>query len=390
MADLREIIREHAALLTQIRRDLHRIPEPAFTEEKTSAYIYEFLEKQGLPVKGEIARHGVLATLDTGKPGKTLLIRADMDALPIEEETGLPFTSTHKNAMHACGHDGHMSMVLVSALVLRQLREKLQGTVKFIFQPAEEGPGGARPMIAEGVMEDPSVDYAIGCHLWPGVPEGDIGIREGVLMASMGRFDIKIFGKGGHGAMPHQCVDALEVGTQVVNALQRITSRHINPLEPAVVTVGSFHAGSTFNVIPGNAELSGTVRAFNREIWLSWEKRLDEIIRGVCDSMGASYELNYTQGYPPLENNRIMAEVVRECAVEVVGEKHVCEPEPAMVGEDMAYYLEKSAGCFFLLGAGRKERSQLHSPNFDFNEKVLSLGVELFCRCALRLLGQKP
>jgi amidohydrolase len=388
MVDLKKIAHEHRELIIETRRDLHRIPEPAFTERKTSAYIAEFLQREGLHVQRGIARFGVVGTLDTGRHGKTLLIRADMDALPIQEETGLSFASTHQNAMHACGHDGHMSMVLITAAILHRFREKLSGTIKFLFQPAEEGPGGAKPMIEEGVMENPSVDYAIGCHLWPSIPEGTIGVKTGALMASMGRFDLKIIGKGGHGAMPHQCVDALEVGTQVVNALQRITSRHMNPLKPAVVTVGSFHAGSTFNVIPSIAEMSGTLRTFDHEIWLSWRERLETIIRGVCDSMGATYELTYEQGYPPLENNRKMASLARECATEVVGGEHVYEPEPAMVGEDMAYFLEKSEGCFILLGVGRKEQLQLHNPGFDFNEKVLPLGVEFYCRYAFRLLAQ--
>jgi amidohydrolase len=388
MVDFKKITHEYKELIIETRRDLHRIPEPAFTERKTSAYIAEFLMRKGLHVQSGIARFGVVATLDTGKPGKTLLIRADMDALPIQEETGLEFASTHQNAMHACGHDGHMSMVLITATILHRLREKLSGTIKFLFQPAEEGPGGAKPMIDEGVMENPSVDYAIGCHLWPSIPEGTIGVKAGILMASMGRFDLRVIGKGGHGAMPHQCVDALEVGTQVVSALQRITSRQMNPLKPAVVTVGSFHAGSTFNVIPGIAEMSGTLRTFDREIWLSWRKRLETIIRGVCDSMGATYELTFEQGYPPLENNPKMAALARECAEEVVGGEHVYDPEPAMVGEDMAYFLEKSEGCFILLGVGRKEQLQLHNPGFDFNEKVLPLGVELYCRYAFRLLAQ--
>jgi amidohydrolase len=387
VAELSKIVHNHTSLLEDIRRDLHRIPETAYTEKKTSAYITDFLQSLDLSVQGGIAGYGVLASLDTGRPGATLMLRADMDALPINEETGLPYSSTHPNVMHACGHDGHMSMVLVSAAILTQLREKLKGTIKFVFQPAEEGPGGALPMIEQGVMDNPTVDYSIGCHLWPAIPEGFIGVREGTLMASVGRFDIKIFGKGGHGAMPHQCVDALEVGTQVVNALQRISSRHMNPLEATVVTVGSFHAGTAFNVIPGIAELSGTVRTFSRETWLSWEERLDRIIGGVCDSMGACYKLNYEQGYPPLKNNSSVAALVRDCARDMVGEEAVCIPEASMVGEDMAYYLERSDGCFFLLGVGRKEASQLHNARFDFNVRVLPLGAELFCRCALRLLG---
>jgi amidohydrolase len=195
-------------------------------------------------------------------------------------------------------------------------------------------------------------------------------------------------GKPGKTLLIRADMDALEVVTQVVSALQRITSRHMNPLKPAVVTVGSFHAGSTFNVIPGTAEMSGTVRTFDREIWLSWRERLETIIRGVCDSMGATYELTYEQGYPLLQNNRKMASLDRECAAEAVGREHVNEPEPAMVGDDMAYFLEKSEGCFILLGVGRKEQLQLHNPRFDFNEKVLPLGVEFYCRYAFSLLAQ--
>jgi amidohydrolase len=386
MIDFKKLVRAHKDSMIRIRRDLHRIPEPAYTEEKTSAYVAEYLKKEGFRVQTEIARYGVVALLETGRPGKTLLIRADMDALPVQEETGLDFASTHKGAMHACGHDAHMSMVLTAATALKEIQDQLKGHVKFLFQPAEEWPGGAKPMIDQGVMEEPRVDYAVGCHLWTGIPEGFLGIKSGRLMAAMDRFDLKIIGKGGHGAMPHLCVDALEVGTQVVNALQRIVSRHMNPLSPTVVTVGLFQAGSTFNVIPGVAEMSGTTRTFDREIWLSWPERIEKVVRGVCESMGAQYELQYTQGYPPLLNDGEMAERVRQCAVDVVGKDKVVEPEPTMGGEDMAYYLEKAKGCFFFLGVGREGGASLHNPKFDFNEDVLPLGVETYCRLAFELL----
>jgi len=321
------------------------------------------------------------------RPGKTLMIRSDMDALPVTEATGLPFASTHEGAMHACGHDGHMSMVLGAATILNKVKDKLNGNIKFLFQPAEEGPGGAKPMIEAGVMENPHVDFSVGCHVWPAIPEGSIGVKAGYLMAAMDRFDIRIIGKGGHGAMPHLCVDALEVGTQVVNALQRIPSRQMNPLSPTVVTVGSFQAGSTFNVIPGEAEMRGTTRTFDRDIWSSWPERVEKIVRGVCESMGADYELKYTQGYPPLLNDESMAEVVRKCAADVVGEERVIEPEQTMGGEDMAFYLEKSKGCFFFLGVGREGCAPLHNPEFDLNEDVLLTGVETYCRVAFELLG---
>ncbi len=385
--DLKQLVHEHKDLIVKTRRDLHLIPEPAYTEKKTAAYVAGYLEKEGLDLRTEIARYGVVGTMDTSKPGKTLLIRSDMDALPVSEETGLEFASTHAGAMHACGHDGHMAMVLGAATVLNKIKDNLKGTIKFLFQPAEEGPGGAKPMIEEGVMDNPSVDYAVGCHLWPAIAEGTIGVKAGPLMAAMDRFDLRIIGQGGHGAMPHLCVDALELGTQVVSALQRIVSRQMNPLLPSVVTVGSFHAGTTFNVIPGEAEMCGTTRTFDRDIWVSWPQRLEKIIGGVCESMGASYELKYSQGYPPLLNDAGMAEVVARCAQEVVGKENVVEPESTMGGEDMAFYLEKSKGCFFFLGVGREGCAPIHNSKFDFNEDVMLLGIETYCRVAIDLLG---
>ena len=386
MIDLREKVLALKDQIIQTRRDLHLIPETAFTEKKTSAYVIDYLNPLPLEVQTGIAEFGVVGLLATGRPGPTLMIRADMDALPLKEETGLEFASTHDGVMHACGHDGHMAMALGAATVLSAIKDQLRGNVKFVFQPAEEGPGGAKPMIAAGVMDNPSVDYAIGCHLWSFIPEGTIGVRAGPFMAAMDNFEIKITGKGGHGAMPHVCVDALEVGTQVVNALQRIVSRQMNPLEPSVVTVGSFHSGTAFNIIPGEANMSGTTRTFDKEIWQSWEERIERIVRGVCQSMGAEFELRYTRGYPPTINDDTVADIVRRCAQKVVGAEKVVEPDSSMGGEDMAYFLEKAKGCYFALGVGQKGAAPIHNPRFDFNEDVLLLGVETFCRVALDLL----
>ncbi|MFZ7127879.1 MAG: M20 metallopeptidase family protein, partial [Desulfobacterales bacterium] len=369
------------------RRDLHRIPEPAYTETKTAAYVAAFLKREGLDVQTGVAETGVVGHLRTGVPGKTLLIRSDMDALYIQENTGLPLASEHEGRMHACGHDCHMAMALVTARILNGIRDKLTGNIKFVFQPAEEGPGGAKPMIEAGVMEDPEVDYSIGCHVWPDLSEGTVGVRAGALMAAMDRFDLKIIGRGGHGAMPHLCVDALEVGTQVVNALQRVVSRQMKPLIPTVVTVGSFHAGTTFNVIPGEAEMCGTTRTFDRRIWASWPERIEKIVRGVCESMGAGYELKYSQGHPPLLNDEFMADVVRRCAIEVVGIEKVIEPEPTMGGEDMAFFLERSKGCFFFLGVGVEGGSGVHTPTFTIREENMLTGIEVYCRAAIDLLG---
>jgi len=389
MSDLRKLVEDQKDRIISIRRDLHKIPETAFNEEITSKKIAGHLKKEGLTVRTGIAETGVVGLMDTGKPGDTLMIRCDMDALPMTEETGLPFSSIHEGVMHSCGHDGHMAMVLGAVSILNTIRDKLRGQIKFLFQPAEEGPGGAKPMIDSGVMEDPRVDYSIGCHLWPDIPEGTIGVKNGILMAAMDRFDITIIGNGGHGAMPHQCVDALDIGAQVISGLQRIVSRQINPREPAVISVGKFHAGSTFNVIPGKATMSGTTRTFSRDIWDTWQDRIKTVTEGICNSRGAKFEMNFTRGYPPLVNDPIISEVVRRCAHAVVGSERIIEPEPAMSGEDMAFYLEKSKGCFFFLGTGRVGCAPLHNPKFEFSEEVMLLGVEMYCLIALDLLKRE-
>jgi amidohydrolase len=388
MVDIQKLAGAHKELVINTRRDLHRIPETGYTEKKTSAYVADYLNREGLEVQTGIAQYGVVGLLNTDRPGPTLLIRADMDALPLQEDTGLEFASTNDGVMHACGHDAHMAMGLAAATVLNKIKDDLTGAVKFIFQPAEEGPGGAEPMIKAGVMENPKVDYAIGCHVWPYIPEGTIGVRSGPFMAAMDRYDLKIIGKGGHGAMPHLCVDALEVGTQVVNALQRLASRHINPQQPVVVTVGTFHAGTNFNIISGEAVLSGTTRTFDLDIWHSWQGRLEKVIRGVCESMGAEYEFKFSKGYPPTINDEVMSDLVRRCAAEVVGSDKVIEPEKTMGGEDMSFFLQKAKGCYYALGTGREGGPPVHNAKFTFNEDILPLGVETHCRLALELLGK--
>ena len=385
--NIKERVNSYKAQVIATRRELHRIPELGFREEKTSAYVADYLKKEGLRVATGIARTGVVGTLETGRPGPTLLVRADMDALPIHEETGLPFTSGHPGAMHACGHDGHMAMGLVTATVMNQIKDRISGTIKFVFQPAEEGPGGAKPMVGAGVMDHPHVDYALGCHIWPTIPEGTVGIRAGELMAAMFSFDITIKGRGGHGAMPHLCVDALDVGCQVVAALQRIVSRKMNPLRPTVVTVGRFRAGTAFNVIPETAHLSGTARTFDTTTWRRWPDIIETVVKGVCDSMRAGYEATFEQGYPPTINDVGMAERITRVAGDVVGVDRVIVPDPTMGGEDMSFFLQKAPGCYFCLGAGNDAYAGIHSPRFDFNEEILITGVETYCRAALDLLG---
>lgn len=386
MIDVHQLVHDHRDLIIQLRRDLHRIPEVAYTEKKTAAYVTAFLSDQDLDIQTGIAQYGIVGLMKTGKPGPTLIIRADMDALPLTEATDLPFASVHNGVMHACGHDAHMAMVLGTVVIINKMKRYFKGNIKFLFQPAEEGPGGAKPMIEAGVMENPKVDFSIGCHVWPQIPEGSIGIRSGPFMAAMDRFDIKIVGREGHGAMPHLCVDALEIGTQVVSGLQRIVSRQMNPTTPSVVTVGRFHAGTTFNIIPGQAELCGTTRTFDPDIWNSWEDRIRKVVSGVCHAMGADFELKFTPGYPVTINDDAIAEIVRKCAVKIVGNPQVLVPEQTMGGEDFSFFLKKSKGCFFVLGTGRKNSVPIHHPKFNFNEDILLIGVETYCRVASKLL----
>jgi amidohydrolase len=385
MIDFKKIVQEEREATIGLRRELHRIPETAFCELKTSAFISKRLRNLGLAVQTGIAKTGVVGLLELGKQGKTLMIRADMDALPIQEKTGLPFASAHEGVMHACGHDAHMAMALGAASVLAKIKGELKGNIKFVFQPAEEGPGGAKPMIEAGVLENPKVDIVTGCHVHNG-PEGTIGVRPGSVLAANDRFELTIIGKGGHGAMPHLCIDPIDAGVQLINALQRVASRQINPLTPVVLTIGRFHAGTAFNIIPGEAEMAGTTRTFDRVIWDSWKERMERIIKGVCEAMGARYEFEFFRGYPPTVNDEALAEIVRRCASQVVGQRNVFEPEPIMAGDDMSYFLEKIPGFFFFLGAGRENSAPLHNSRFDVNEEVLLAGVEMYVRLAWELL----
>ncbi len=388
MTDIKTLIAAEKNNISTIRQTLHKIPEPGFYEKKTSEFIAAELKAiPGLEVTTGIARTGILALLKTGRPGKTLLIRADMDALPISEETGLAFASTHDRMMHACGHDGNMTMALVTARILAGLKDRLSGNIKFMFQPAEEMIGGAKPMIEAGILEAPGVDYAVAAHLWPGLPAGTLGLKSGVLMAATGTFEIEIKGKGGHGAMPHLCVDALDTACQVVNALQRVVSRKLNPLTPSVITIGAFHSGEAHNAIPETAILKGTTRTYDKKIQDDYPKIMEPVIKGVCDSMGASYQFKYTPGYPPLENDPGTVDIMKKSMLKIIPADRIMEPESTMGGEDMAYVFEKSKGCYFFLGSGFDGCAPLHNSKFDFDESALLLGIETFVRFALDLLG---
>jgi amidohydrolase len=384
-------VAELAESVIALRRTLHQWPELGFQENRTSALVAERLRALGLEVRTGMAQTGVLGILRGGAEGKTVLLRADMDGLPIEEASGAPYASQNHGVMHACGHDGHTAILLTVANVLAQRRQQVCGTVKFAFQPAEElPPGGAQGMIEAGALENPRVDVAYGLHLWNGLPVGTIGVDEGPIMASVDRFDIVITGVGSHGAYPHTGVDPIVVGSHVVVALQTVVSREVPPLAPVVVSVGKFQAGTAFNVIPSQAELSGTVRTVDARIRQEMPARLERIVRGVTSGMRAEYAFNYTFGYPVTVNDVQRAQFARQVAAAVVGDANVVSAGMTMGAEDMAYFLEAVPGCYLRLGSGNPDKGLIHphhSALFNFDEAALPIGVEFLVQLTLASLS---
>lgn len=384
-SQIRLEIRSLQPQLVEWRRHLHQRPELGFKEQLTAQFVAQKLQEWGIEHKTGVAQTGVVATIASNRPGPVLAIRADMDALPIQEQNDVPYRSQHDGVMHACGHDGHTAIALGTAYYLSQHREDFAGTVKIIFQPAEEGPGGAKPMIEEGVLKNPDVDAIIGLHLWNNLPLGTVGVRSGALMAAVECFRCTILGKGGHGAMPHQTVDSIVVSAQIVNALQTIVARNVDPIESAVVTVGTLHAGTAHNVIADTAQMSGTVRYFNPAMEGYLSKRIEQVIAGICQSQGASYELDYWHLYPPVINDAKIAELVRSVASDVVETPAGVVPEcQIMASEDMAFFLQAVPGCYFFLGSANPAKDLAyphHHPRFDFDETALAMGAEIFVRC---------
>ncbi|MDX1976891.1 MAG: amidohydrolase [Pseudanabaenaceae cyanobacterium bins.68] len=388
--------------LVQWRRQIHRLPELGFQEHRTNALIVSQLQAWGIPFVAGVAKTGIVATIQ-GKAKSSnrssncdslvplarpqhpvLAIRADLDALPIQEQNITDYRSQIDGLMHACGHDGHVAIALGTAAYLWQNRDRLAGTIKIIFQPAEEGPGGAKPMIEAGVLD--GVDAIIGLHLWNNLPLGTVGLRSGALMAAVDLFDCSIYGRGGHGAMPHQTVDAIVVAAQVVNSLQTIVARNLDPLESGVVSIGKFQAGKAPNVIADQANLSGTVRYFSPRLARLLPERLEQVIAGVCRSQGATYALDYRHIYPAVINHPAITNLVKQAAQTVVETDLAIVPEcQTMGGEDMSYFLQQVPGCYFFLGSANPALNldfPHHHPKFDFDETALSAGVEIFVRCA--------
>ncbi|MEB3293921.1 MAG: M20 family metallopeptidase [Synechococcales bacterium] len=387
LATVRLEIRELHPQIIAWRRCIHQQPELGFQEKVTAEFIAEKLTSWGIEYQTGIAQTGIVATISGDRPGKVLAIRADMDALPIQELNSVEYRSQRDGVMHACGHDGHVAIALGTARYLATHRN-FAGTVKMIFQPAEEGPGGAEPMVQAGVLQNPDVDAIVGLHLWNQLPLGTVGVRSGALMAAVETFNCTIRGKGGHGAIPQQTVDSIVVAAQVVTALQTIVSRNVDPIESAVVTIGKFHAGTACNIIADSAQLSGTVRYFNPNYVHFFQQRIEQVIAGVCQTYGATYELDYRKLYPALINDEQMTTLVRSVAETAIESPLNVVPNcQTMGGEDMSYFLNAVPGCYFFLGSANAARGLTfphHHPRFDIDETALALGVELFVRCVER------
>ena len=351
---------------------MHQHPELSFKETKTARYIKEKLIRFGLEVKTNIGGNGLIGILRGDQPGKTIALRADFDGLPIHDEKEVPYKSQNPGVMHACGHDGHTAALLGTAQVLSQYRQQIKGNVVFIFQPAEETPpGGAKFMIEEGVLE--GVDYVFGAHLDSQIPVGKVTVGEGYQMAAVDKFAIHIQGKGGHGARPQDSIDSIVIGSEVVSNLQKIVSRGINPLQSAVVTIGVFQSGNAFNVIADKAILEGTVRTFDSEVRQLVEKQIRSIVGGITSAYGATYSIDYLNGYPALYNHPKETQLVRSLLEEEFSQENVMDMTPTMGAEDFSYFLNEKPGTYFKVGAQKDSEPSYphHHPKFDIDERAL-------------------
>ena len=377
-------IAAYATEAVEHRHYLHAHPEPSYEEYETQRYIMEHLQAMGLQPRS-IADTGVTASIagrSGAAEGKVLLLRADIDALRLTEETGLPFASQNKGVMHACGHDGHTATLLAVAHWLVDHTDQFGGIVKLIFQPAEElSPGGAEPCVKEGVLQNPDVTFVFGMHLWNSLPFGQIGLRAGPLLAEADRFDLTVTGRGTHAAQPHLGADPIVAASHIITALQTVVSRETNPLESLVITIGTIQGGSAFNIIPESVHMTGTLRALSRQAAESGASSLHRIATHTAEALGTTAKLDYEFGYPPVINSPESVEFLRPILEQVVGARNVVLPEISMGGEDFAYYLQHAPGAFVLMGT-RNEAKGLtaahHNPKFTFDEDIFPISIATF------------
>lgn len=372
-----------------LRRDFHQHPELGLREIRTSERIADYLEKTGLTVTTGVGQTGVIGFLQGAQPGKTLMMRADMDALPIQEKNQVPYRSENNGVMHACGHDGHMAVLLAAAKILNGHREEISGNIKFVFQPGEEGYDGARLMIEDGVLENPRVEAAIGLHLSTAMAVGKIGIRNGAFLAGSDAFSIRVYGQMGHGAHPESGVDAIFISANVITSLQSLVSREVSALNPVVVHIGMIKGGTAGNIIADRVTLRAVVRTLDPELRGTIQQRMDRILKGITSAYRGSHEIRYLGGVGPVVNDPDFCDRVRTAAIQSVGPENILTPEPSMGSDDMARFLEAVPGCYFSLGVGNKGKGYsypIHHPQFDIDESGLALGVDTLVRSALAYL----
>ena len=377
--------------LIDVRRDLHTHPELAFEEVRTSGVVAERLRALGLDVRTGVGKTGVLATVKGGRPGKAVLLRADMDALPIQEENPGPYRSQVPGKMHACGHDCHTSILLGVAKQLVNEAASLPGAVKLCFQPAEEVGGGALAMIADRALEDPKPDAAFGLHVWQDLDLGKVGVTSGPFMAAVDEFTVTVTGKGAHAAMPHFGVDPVVCTAHMVAALQSIASREVSPLLEVVVSVTRIHAGTAFNIIPDTARMNGTCRVFDQGMWKELPGRFERIVLGVAQAFGCTARVDYQRHNRPTVNDPAMAEIARAAAIEVVGRENVVQDIRTMGGEDFSWFLDQVPGCFIAIGSRNVSKGLVHEhhhPLFDVDEGCLEIGAEVLMHTAHKFLNQ--
>jgi amidohydrolase len=373
-----------------IRRDLHRHPETAFEERRTSDLVATTLEALGLQVRRNVGKTGVVALLDSGRPGKVVLLRADMDALPIQEMRETSYRSTISGKMHACGHDGHTAILLTTAKILSAQKATLQGKLLFVFQPAEEIGEGAEAMLVDGALEGITVDAALGLHLASELPVGTVAARPGPAMAAGDMFTFQVHGKGGHAARPHVTVDPIIIAAHLITALQSLITREVDPIDSAVLSITTIHGGTAYNIIPEQVEIQGTLRSFQTRTRTTLQERMEHMVHAITQTFRGRATLTWAEeGTPAVINDTAITEHFLHIAREVVGEGHVITPPPVMESDDMALWLQQAPGCYFFVGA-RNEAVGIdkphHHPQFDIDEHSLSLGVTLLCKGALALL----
>ncbi|MBU5267065.1 amidohydrolase [Virgibacillus proomii] len=395
---MKAIVDEIKPEVLQMRRFLHQYPELSNQEQETSRFIQAKLQQYGITYQAGFAKHGVLGIIKGGSAGKTVALRADMDALPIQELTDLPFASQHKNIMHACGHDAHMAMLLGAGYVLQQLREKINGTVLLVFQPAEEDApiGGAQVMLQDGVFLKHEPDVIYGLHVWPDLPVGQLGIRDKEMMGASDRFKVTLTGRGGHASMPHQTNDVMVTAAHLITGFQTIVSRNVDPLEASVVTVSKVHGGEAANIIPNQIIMEGSIRSFQPEIRKQMKQRFSAITKQIAKAFEVQADIKYMDGYPATINTPKWAAVARETARKI----RLSTPDlnPSLAGEDFSRFLEIYPGAFIWLGTQMEDaeiQAPLHDAHFQLNEQALSIGTALIVQLAIDTLnkltqGEKP